>query len=55
VDIKGDPIPNEKVFIKAQELGYTSATTTDQQGLAKFCIDTDGFSGSSLHIKVSQK
>uniref|UniRef100_A0A0N4SVU1 Predicted gene 7298 n=1 Tax=Mus musculus TaxID=10090 RepID=A0A0N4SVU1_MOUSE len=55
VDIKGDPIPNEKVFIKAQELGYTSATTTDQQGLAKFCIDTDGFSGSSLHIKVKHK
>uniref|UniRef100_A0A8C6IDN1 Murinoglobulin 2 n=1 Tax=Mus spicilegus TaxID=10103 RepID=A0A8C6IDN1_MUSSI len=55
VDIKGDPIPNERVFIKAQVLGYTSATTTDQHGLAKFSIDTAGFSGSSLHIKVNHK
>ncbi|EDK99670.1 murinoglobulin-1 precursor [Mus musculus] len=55
VDIKGDPIPNEKVFIKAQELSYTSATTTDQHGLAEFSIDTTCISGSSLHIKVNHK
>ncbi|EDK99674.1 mCG132196, isoform CRA_b [Mus musculus] len=55
VDIKGDPIPNEKVFIKAQELGYTSATTTDQHGLAKFSIDTADISVPFLHIKVNHK
>ncbi|XP_021045477.2 murinoglobulin-1 isoform X2 [Mus pahari] len=55
VDIKGDPIPNEQVFIKAQELGSTNATTTDQHGLAKFSIDTAGISGYSLHIKVYHK
>ena len=55
MDIKGDPIPNEKVFIKAQELSYTSATTTDQHGLAKFSIDTADISGFLLHIEVSQK
>ncbi|XP_038963908.1 murinoglobulin-2 isoform X2 [Rattus norvegicus] len=55
VDIKGDPIPNEQVFIKAQEAGYTNATTTDQHGLAKFSIDTSSISGYSLNIKVYHK
>ncbi|XP_021046914.2 murinoglobulin-1 [Mus pahari] len=55
VDIKGDPIPNEQVFIKAQELGSTNATTTDQHGLAKFSIDTTDISGYFLHIKVNHK
>ncbi|XP_076796618.1 murinoglobulin-1-like isoform X2 [Arvicanthis niloticus] len=52
VDLKGAPIPNEQVFIKAQEISYTNATTTDQHGLAKFSIDTSGISGHSLNIKL---
>ncbi|XP_028616887.1 murinoglobulin-1-like isoform X2 [Grammomys surdaster] len=52
VDIKGAPIPNKQVFIKAQEISYTDATTTDQHGLAKFSIDTSGISGYSLNIRV---
>nr|XP_034368490.1 murinoglobulin-1-like [Arvicanthis niloticus] len=55
VDFKGTPIPNEQVFIKAQEIRYTNATTTDQHGLAKFSIDTSGISGYSLIIKVYHK
>ncbi|XP_028616882.1 murinoglobulin-1-like isoform X2 [Grammomys surdaster] len=55
VDIKGAPIPNEQVFIKAQEIRYTNATTTDKNGLAKFSIDTSGISDYSLHIKVYHK
>ncbi|XP_076797071.1 murinoglobulin-2-like [Arvicanthis niloticus] len=52
VDIKGAPIPNEQVFIKAQEIRYTNATTTDQHGLATFSIETSDISGHSLNIKV---
>uniref|UniRef100_A0A8I5Y1T7 Murinoglobulin 1 like 1 n=1 Tax=Rattus norvegicus TaxID=10116 RepID=A0A8I5Y1T7_RAT len=55
VDIKGDPIPNEQVLIKARDAGYTNATTTDQHGLAKFSIDTSGISDYSLNIKVYHK
>ncbi|XP_032763294.1 murinoglobulin-1 [Rattus rattus] len=55
VDIKGDPIPNEQVLIKAREAGYTNATTTDQHGLAKFSIDTSGISDYSLSIKIYHK
>ena len=55
MDIKGAPVPNEQVFIKAEDISYTNATTTDQHGLAKFSIDTTGISGYSLTIKVSQK
>ncbi|XP_028616888.1 murinoglobulin-1-like [Grammomys surdaster] len=55
VDIKGAPISNEQVFIKAQEISYTSATTTDQHGLAKFSIDTSSISDHSLNIKVYHK
>ncbi|XP_076796626.1 murinoglobulin-1-like isoform X2 [Arvicanthis niloticus] len=55
VDLKGAPIPNEQVFIKAQEISYTNATTTDQHGLAKFSIDTSGISDHSLNIKVYHK
>ncbi|XP_076796628.1 murinoglobulin-1-like isoform X1 [Arvicanthis niloticus] len=55
VDLKGAPIPNEQVFIKAQEISYTNATTTDQHGLAKFSIDTSGISVHSFNIKVYHK
>ncbi|XP_076796624.1 murinoglobulin-1-like isoform X2 [Arvicanthis niloticus] len=55
VDLKGAPIPNEQVFIKAQEISYTNATTTDQHGLAKFSIDTSSISQHSLNIKVYHK
>ncbi|XP_031236150.1 murinoglobulin-1-like [Mastomys coucha] len=55
VDIKGAPIPNEQVFIKAEETSYTNGTTTDQHGVAKFSIDTASISGYSLHIKVYHK
>ncbi|XP_031239919.1 murinoglobulin-1-like [Mastomys coucha] len=53
LDIKGAPIPNEQVFIKAEETSYTNGTTTDQHGVAKFSIDTANISGYSLHIKVN--
>ncbi|OBS79690.1 hypothetical protein A6R68_22108, partial [Neotoma lepida] len=55
VDIKGTPMPNEQVFIKARELGYTNVTTTDQHGLAEFPIHTTNIKGSSLNIKVYHK
>ncbi|XP_038963370.1 C3 and PZP-like, alpha-2-macroglobulin domain containing 8 isoform X2 [Rattus norvegicus] len=55
VNIKGDPIPNQQVFIKAQGAGFTNATTTDQHGLAKFSIDTSGISRYILNIKVYHK
>ncbi|XP_028616885.1 murinoglobulin-1-like isoform X2 [Grammomys surdaster] len=55
VDIKGVPIPNEQIFIKAQEINYTDATTTDQHGLAKFSIDTSSISDYSLSIRVYHK
>ncbi|KAH0521189.1 Murinoglobulin-1 [Microtus ochrogaster] len=52
VDPKGDPVPNEQVFIKPQELGYTNVTTTDQHGLAKFSINITNVDIHSLTIKV---
>ncbi|XP_036037835.1 murinoglobulin-2-like [Onychomys torridus] len=55
VDIKGAPMPNEQVFIKAHELDYTNVTTTDQHGLAEFSINTTNIEGSSLTIKVYHK
>ncbi|OBS71625.1 hypothetical protein A6R68_13798, partial [Neotoma lepida] len=54
-DIKGTPMPNEQVFIKARELGYTNVTTTDQHGLAEFSINTSSIKGSSLNIKIYHK
>ncbi|XP_076423996.1 murinoglobulin-1-like isoform X1 [Peromyscus maniculatus bairdii] len=55
VDIKGAPMPNEQIFIKAHELDYTNVTTTDQHGLAEFSINTTNIEGSSLAIKVYHK
>ncbi|CAH7186921.1 murinoglobulin-1 [Phodopus roborovskii] len=55
VDIKGAPVPNEQVFIKPQELGYTNVTTTDRHGLAEFSINTTNFDIHSLTIKVYHK
>ncbi|XP_037060073.1 murinoglobulin-1-like isoform X6 [Peromyscus leucopus] len=55
VDIKGAPMPNEQVFIKAHELDYTNVTTSDQHGLAEFSINTTNIEGSSLTIKVYHK
>ncbi|KAM7335442.1 hypothetical protein ACRRTK_005919 [Alexandromys fortis] len=52
VDPKGAPIPNEQVFIKPRELGYTSVTTTDQHGLAEFSINITNVDIHSLTIKV---
>ncbi|XP_038176281.1 murinoglobulin-1-like isoform X2 [Arvicola amphibius] len=52
VDPKGDPIPNEQVFIKPRELGYTNVTTTDQHGLAEFSINITDVDIQSLTIKV---
>ncbi|KAL1764977.1 alpha-1-inhibitor 3-like [Sigmodon hispidus] len=55
VDVKGSPLPNEQVFIKSRELGYTNATTTDQHGLAEFSINTTNIEGASLTLKVYHK
>ncbi|KAL1764796.1 alpha-1-inhibitor 3-like [Sigmodon hispidus] len=55
VDVKGSPLPNEQVFIKPHELGYTNVTTTDQHGLAEFSINTTDIEGASLNIKVYHK
>ncbi|XP_052577522.1 murinoglobulin-1-like [Peromyscus californicus insignis] len=55
VDIKGAPMPNEQVFIKAHELDYTNVTTTDQHGLVEFSINTTNIEASSLTIKVYHK
>ncbi|XP_075838984.1 alpha-1-inhibitor 3-like [Microtus pennsylvanicus] len=52
VDPKGAPIPNEQVFIKPRELGYTNVTTTDQHGLAEFSINITNVDIHSLAIKV---
>ncbi|KAK7826261.1 hypothetical protein U0070_021275, partial [Myodes glareolus] len=52
VDPKGAPIPNEQVFIKPRELGYTNVTTTDQHGLAEFSINVTNVDIHSLTIKV---
>nr|XP_042126198.1 murinoglobulin-2-like [Peromyscus maniculatus bairdii] len=55
VDIKGAPMPNEQIFIKAHELDYTNVTTSDQHGLAEFSINTTNIKGSFLAIKVYHK
>ncbi|XP_060240134.1 murinoglobulin-1-like isoform X2 [Meriones unguiculatus] len=55
VDVQDVPLPNEQVFIKSREAGYTSSAITDQHGLAEFSINTTGIAGSYLTIKVYHK
>ncbi|KAF3816367.1 hypothetical protein GH733_014540, partial [Mirounga leonina] len=55
VDGKGVPMPNELVFITANEANYNSNATTDEHGLVQFSINTTNTMGTSLTVRVKHK
>ncbi|XP_022350898.1 alpha-2-macroglobulin [Enhydra lutris kenyoni] len=55
VDGKGVPMPNELVFITANEANYNSNATTDEHGLVQFSINTTNIKGTSLTVRVRHK
>lgn len=55
MDGKGVPMPNELIFITADEANYNSNAITDEHGLVQFSIDPTGVTGTSLTVRVSWK
>ncbi|XP_043420606.1 alpha-2-macroglobulin [Prionailurus bengalensis] len=55
VDGKGVPMPNELIFITANEANYKSNATTDEHGLVQFSIDPTSMMGTSLTVRVKYK
>ncbi|XP_047598985.1 alpha-2-macroglobulin [Lutra lutra] len=55
VDGKGVPMPNELVFITANEANYNSNATTDEHGLVQFSINTTNIKDTSLTVRVRHK
>ncbi|VCX41196.1 unnamed protein product [Gulo gulo] len=55
VDGKGVPMPNELVFITANEANYNSNATTDEHGLVQFSINTTNIMSTSLTVRVKHK
>ncbi|XP_049483008.1 alpha-2-macroglobulin-like [Panthera uncia] len=55
VDGKGVPMPNELIFITANEANYKSNATTDEHGLVQFSIDPTSVMGTSLTVRVKYK
>ncbi|XP_044929360.1 alpha-2-macroglobulin [Mustela putorius furo] len=55
VDGKGVPMPDELVFITANEANYNSNATTDEHGLVQFSINTTNITGTSLTVRVRHK
>uniref|UniRef100_A0A2K5E7P7 Alpha-2-macroglobulin n=1 Tax=Aotus nancymaae TaxID=37293 RepID=A0A2K5E7P7_AOTNA len=53
VDGKGVPIPNKLIFISANEANYHFNTTTNEQGLVQFSIDTTNILASNLFVTVT--
>lgn len=53
MDGKGVPMPNELIFITANEANYNSNATTDEHGLVQFSINTTNIMGTSLTVRVS--
>ncbi|KAM8912654.1 alpha-2-macroglobulin-like isoform 1-T1 [Lycaon pictus] len=55
MDGKGVPMPNELIFITANEANYNSNATTDERGLVQFSINTTNIMGTSLTVRVRHK
>uniref|UniRef100_A0A2K6ULX0 PZP alpha-2-macroglobulin like n=1 Tax=Saimiri boliviensis boliviensis TaxID=39432 RepID=A0A2K6ULX0_SAIBB len=55
VDGKGAPIPNKLIFISANEANYHFNTTTNEQGLVRFSIETTNIMASTLFVTVSSE
>uniref|UniRef100_A0A8C7AQE9 Alpha-2-macroglobulin n=1 Tax=Neovison vison TaxID=452646 RepID=A0A8C7AQE9_NEOVI len=55
MDGKGVPMPNELVFITANEADYNSNATTDEHGMVQFSINTTNIMGTSLTVRVRHK
>uniref|UniRef100_A0A452R4H1 Alpha-2-macroglobulin n=1 Tax=Ursus americanus TaxID=9643 RepID=A0A452R4H1_URSAM len=55
LDGKGVPMPDELVFITANEANYNSNATTDEHGLVQFSINTTDITGTSLTVRVKHK
>ncbi|XP_030177594.1 alpha-2-macroglobulin-like isoform X3 [Lynx canadensis] len=55
VDGKGVPMPNELIFITANEANHKSNATTDEHGLVQFSIDPTSVMGTSLTVRVKYK
>uniref|UniRef100_A0A8C7EMF2 Alpha-2-macroglobulin n=1 Tax=Neovison vison TaxID=452646 RepID=A0A8C7EMF2_NEOVI len=51
MDGKGVPMPNELVFITANEADYNSNATTDEHGMVQFSINTTNIMGTSLTVR----
>uniref|UniRef100_A0A8C0XQE5 Alpha-2-macroglobulin n=1 Tax=Castor canadensis TaxID=51338 RepID=A0A8C0XQE5_CASCN len=54
-DGKGVPMPNQLIFITANEADYQSNATTDEHGLVQFSINTTKITGNSLTVRVKYK
>uniref|UniRef100_A0A8C0XV30 Alpha-2-macroglobulin n=1 Tax=Castor canadensis TaxID=51338 RepID=A0A8C0XV30_CASCN len=52
-DGKGVPMPNQLIFITANEADYQSNATTDEHGLVQFSINTTKITGNSLTVRVN--
>jgi hypothetical protein len=46
-------MPNQLIFITANEADYQSNATTDEHGLVQFSINTTKITGNSLTVRVS--
>ncbi|XP_036765797.2 alpha-2-macroglobulin [Manis pentadactyla] len=55
MDGKGVPMPNELVFITANEANYHTNATTDEHGLVQFSINTTNIMGTTLTVRVRHK
>nr|XP_002752372.3 pregnancy zone protein isoform X2 [Callithrix jacchus] len=55
VDGKGVPIPNKLIFISVNEANYHFNTTTNEQGLVQFSIDTTNILANNLFVTVSSE
>nr|XP_055192763.1 alpha-2-macroglobulin-like isoform X2 [Nyctereutes procyonoides] len=55
MDGKGVPMPNELIFITANEANYNSNATTDEHGLVQFSINTTNIMDTSLTVRVRHK
>lgn len=55
VDGKNVPLPNKSITITLSEANYLSSVTTNEQGLAKFSINTTNIAANSFFLVVSMK
>ncbi|XP_037703142.1 alpha-2-macroglobulin-like [Choloepus didactylus] len=54
-DWKGVPMPNELIFIQANEANHQSNATTDEHGLVQFSINTANVIENFLNVRVKYK